>query len=882
MGDIADHYVDRAMSGESPAGYQGIDFAAKLAQSKQRAMFREGSDFLDHHAAQSEQVRRPPRDSAFGFARRPSGILVPEGSTAATVEDDHYDHVSASQLKTWHRCRRLWWLTKVCMIKEPSRAHFGVGHALHHISERYQLRLAKTWAEVFDQGWDKAISPEMAAWIRVMAAAAVEKGMWQATPDVRVEYPMAMLVGKEWRDERGMPWLLQTETYMNKHGVRSIRKPTKLIDGSPLPPGWDRLPVMVGFADQVYLNWSPPEVGDHKSAKNRKYATTSNKLAEDTQVLTYSAGVFFLRKDANEVSLRHNVFLKSESTAEGAYVVRAKATLPRVQQEWERTIQAAEDMKLLREVLPVHPSEYKSTQRANEWHRVKSAIEDGCAQESCNAYGGCAFKDLCNRRATAEQVVRRLDGGAFTSPSTGPPPPPVSFGLKYHPSTSPSPPRPTHASPFGLRPSQPRPPEPNMPFIKHQLAAQTQAAPAANPNDRYMLDPDNAKLQFRARLSPSEPPSAAGMVVLYLFPHLDVEPDWTKLSAIYRVEWEAAKVSTLPFVSAALVGYHEALLAAGVAAGEAAWADADGRVHVQVLTLNSPVQPPQVVPPASAATGMAPAVSVPSKPEQDGAFGLRKPTPGIAQGYLPPGVGGALAAQTARAAEPVPVPPPTFIPKVGQRVRVAAVEPSTAYFRDLAGKEGEIKEVNEGEIAGQMVLDVVLDGGYLIQHVVVGRFSLVSEPAEAPAQDVAQQVAQYKAAVRANVGKVVDIGIQGAAPVRCKLEAVDDEKGLIGMEGKLVVGWEKVESVAVVPEGALAPGEEPKKTRSKGKKGTAAAGEAPPAAAVPPVTPNGVPQAPPLFTVKDVVAKQREMMGHLAAANLCGAQITDMLTHVAP
>lgn len=374
--------------------------------------------------------------------------------------------------------------------------------------------------------------------------------------------------------------------------------------------------------------------------------------------------------------------------------------------------------------------------------------------------------------------------------------------------------------------------------------------------DGYLTDPENLKLQYRVRRLPAEPVSSPGLVMVYLWPHLDVEPMWGLLPPIYRAEVEQAVISPAPVLGAELKGYHQALSDVGeFTAEQCAWSDGMGGLHTEVLTaLNRPVQPAAPAVPPSAGSSMAPATAVPAKPDRDGAFGLRKgvaPSPapaGVAQGKLQPGVGAALSAQTARATAAPMLPPQTFEPKVGQIVQVAAVEPTTDYFKAYASAQcqGVVEDVVAGET--QPMLDVRMSDGTTIKQAVVGRFRLIAEPkAQAdpvPGGDATVQFDSFMKRMEGLVGKNVEIHLTNqAAPIRCTLDSIDREKGFVAMGGKVKGTWNLLTSIAEVPAGALAPGEKPKKPR-KGKKDAAMEGapaEGAPAEAVAPPEPAQVP-----------------------------------------
>lgn len=71
------------------------------------------------------------------------------------------------------------------------------------------------------------------------------------------------------------------------------------IEGTPAP--------FKGFID-LYIKQATPEVLDHKTTSNFKYALTADQLAEDTQLIIYAAHAL-THSDADEIRLTHVCYL---------------------------------------------------------------------------------------------------------------------------------------------------------------------------------------------------------------------------------------------------------------------------------------------------------------------------------------------------------------------------------------------------------------------------------------------------------------------------------------------------------------------------------------------------------------------------------------------
>ena len=167
-------------------------------------------------------------------------------------------NLSASQRKCWKRCKRLWWLERQAKLPQRDAMHFKVGHALHAVAERYLKRESKDWGSLFPDGWDKGLDDDGKEYVPFAAKQAIELGLWQAVDGILVEEPIAMLVGREFTDDRGMPFLARATDFVDEHGIRRIAGLKCMLDGSPLPAGYNRLPPMVGFIDLAGLTTTVP------------------------------------------------------------------------------------------------------------------------------------------------------------------------------------------------------------------------------------------------------------------------------------------------------------------------------------------------------------------------------------------------------------------------------------------------------------------------------------------------------------------------------------------------------------------------------------------------------------------------------------------------
>ncbi len=746
------------------------------------------------------------------FAPKPSPALVKLAANS-----------SASQHKKFEKCRREWWYEKVCGIKDREKHFFLVGHIFHAVADRYITGRAGTWEALFPAAWDKGLEPFESDWIKTQAGRAVELGLWQARPGVQVEFPVCFLTAPQHVDARGMPLLARADTYLDDKGTRKVATPTALIDGRPLPSDWNQTPPYVGFIDVLTLDDVPPEVADHKTSKKREYALTPAKLAEDLQVLSYAAVPLVLRPLATTVALRHNVFIKTECKTP-AYKVDATATVDGVRALWGRIRRNIADMQLLREVAP-KVENGNPYARANNWQLVKSAIEEGRAKDACNAYGGCPFKDLCFGRCTAEQLVQRMD-----SPDPLPfvqKPTPGANPFKPRSSSQPAGPAPArNKNPF-IRSSTPKPTtlfqsppqEHQMPFAK--------PAPATPPafavyQDVYVLDPDDATIQFRARITSLSEDGTTAMLGIY--PNPDIMPEFHTLPMAYRIEVPKDVLFAAPHPLAKIRSYQEVLQASGVT-DDISWK------------------------PAQAAAAPVPATVPLDKPLKREEPAGTTPNPFVkTTGVVTPLPGSGAAVQAAAAAASAklhdsvrPVPPlPAGAPEwakdvaLGTVLTVAATEHHR--WKQYAGKPAIVKDMGPGDTADSIYVSVLIDD--LPQpDVNLWRFdapapmhapgTITTPVAGTPIPSYASILATKTIPERAAalVGRVVSITLLAtASPYNCILDAADANGITFANKTKTAV-WAEIADLKLFDE-SMVPGRPPTKEEKAAAKEAAKAEKA--------------------------------------------------------
>lgn len=296
--------------------------------------------------------------------------------------------LSATQFQSAWDCRRQWFLTKILRLPVIQRDYLVFGTVLHSVCERY-LRAddlgrdeAGNPVDLYPAGWETitdenssvTITPLEAAMIQKLITKAIEQGVLVRLPGRRIEQEF---------------WL-------------------PCIDGVEI----------TGVVDVLLHD----EIQDHKSTKDMRWAKSPAALKKNLQMLLYAKLAIEWAKargapPPQEITLRHNVFCKTPME-DGDVIVQArstKVTLQEVEKHFVELQVLASEMKLLSE----HPE--------REWHEVRGPA----TTETCNAYGGCAFREICGGRESVAQYVARVEAlVADQQPSMVSSPDPVVSGLK--------------------------------------------------------------------------------------------------------------------------------------------------------------------------------------------------------------------------------------------------------------------------------------------------------------------------------------------------------------------------------------------------------------------------------------------------------------------
>jgi len=206
-------------------------------------------------------------------------------------------HVSATSIKLFKNCPRRWYETYVLDQRGESSPAMRLGSEVHELLEEYLLKGTKPGASKAGK-----------------IASAGLKYLPKRTKNYRVEASLA-----------------------------DFPRP-----GLPIP--------FKGFID-LYIEGDVPEIVDHKTTSNFKYALTAEQLSEDTQMIIYAAHVL-ANCEAEEVSLTHVAYLTK--TPYGAQRTTVTVTREAVEEQFGEILDVVAEM-LAASVAPITTIEKEPT-----------------------------------------------------------------------------------------------------------------------------------------------------------------------------------------------------------------------------------------------------------------------------------------------------------------------------------------------------------------------------------------------------------------------------------------------------------------------------------------------------------------------------------------
>lgn len=151
-----------------------------------------------------------------------------------------------------------------------------------------------------------------------------------------------------------------------------------------------------GFIDLVYQKpnvLNVVQLWDHKSTKNMQWAKTNEQLKTDTQMNVYAKYAFTAEPKLERVELFHNNLVTSTmnyTEVRSNHVTRAENA-----EVWSEINSRAQEMQVLSD-MAVQSAD------VNFWERATPNYD------SCSAFGGCAFRDLCDKKRSPDASTGAL------------------------------------------------------------------------------------------------------------------------------------------------------------------------------------------------------------------------------------------------------------------------------------------------------------------------------------------------------------------------------------------------------------------------------------------------------------------------------------------
>lgn len=277
--------------------------------------------------------------------------------------------ISASQIETWSSCRRKWWFSKCCRLPELDKGFQIYGNVIHAVADRffgaddlgYDRKTGKP-VELYPAGWEISrdrvdankilgtISLQEQAQIKLLVKRAIEEGIFTRRP------------GRE------------PEASFFRQVVTRI--------------------AIIGYIDLML----PDEVWDHKSTKNMNYAKSALDLPRNTQLLIYAKECLLRAaeqgRQLDKVVVRHNTFSKDPKNPV-VRAVQADVPVAAIEAAWAKVQEQAADMRTLK--------------RAGIAPEAWAGVPSAWGTDTCNDYGGCAFRGICGKVETPQKYLARIE-----------------------------------------------------------------------------------------------------------------------------------------------------------------------------------------------------------------------------------------------------------------------------------------------------------------------------------------------------------------------------------------------------------------------------------------------------------------------------------------
>jgi hypothetical protein len=269
-------------------------------------------------------------------------------------------HVSASQIKDFRACNRLWYYTRILRQRAPQTEAQSRGTTVHGALEAH-LKAGKIEPEIFE---------------RAKALGITEKDLSDYVAS------MAPFVGKP------------------GEGLTEYR------DEMPTYPGGPKYVLVVDHAREIQCGEEfIPQIDDLKTTSDFRYCKTPDELAKDVQMISYAMWALlrlYIEKnlpEPNFVSLRH-VYVRTR----GKRIATARDVLvtpEHVKAGWEDILATVREMEDLsaRVQVATQQTQDQLARQAETAVALGGGIDPqdvpATTTDHCSAYGGCFFRSKC-------------------------------------------------------------------------------------------------------------------------------------------------------------------------------------------------------------------------------------------------------------------------------------------------------------------------------------------------------------------------------------------------------------------------------------------------------------------------------------------------------
>lgn len=247
---------------------------------------------------------------------------------------------SASQVKTYEMCERKWTLESLHRLRGPPSSSMAVGTALHKQIEDWYLRGVEPKSPLARAGVENLPA-------RGSGLIVIEKALDKADPTGAID-----------------------------PDTKKIKRVPSLFTGAfPWKGFIDLLYQPLGMTQRV-------QVWDHKSTTNLMWAKSNQELREDLQLNVYAKWCFDSDAALEVVDVFHNYLVTStmnQTEVRASSISRAENA-----KHWQHIDARAKEMQVISDMA-------QQSQDSNFWQRAKPNFD------SCGAYGGCAFREMCDK-----------------------------------------------------------------------------------------------------------------------------------------------------------------------------------------------------------------------------------------------------------------------------------------------------------------------------------------------------------------------------------------------------------------------------------------------------------------------------------------------------